>query len=102
MIISVKTEEQDLLRDVGMKFMVEDFEEEQRIMFWTSSWVLGKMRSEGYPWKNGQLAVGEEMAILEAILAFMDCILEWKKAEKVWESLFFLITSGKAAVEVVQ
>ena len=33
MIISVKTEEQDLMRDVGMKSMVEDFEEVQRIMF---------------------------------------------------------------------
>ena len=32
-IISVTTEEHDLMRDVGMKSMVEDFKEEQRITF---------------------------------------------------------------------
>ena len=85
MISSVNTEEQDLMRDVGMKSMVEDFEEEQRIMFCTSSWVIGRNEVRGVPVKEWSACEGvsEEMAILEAILAFVDCILKWKKGEKV-------------------
>ena len=47
--------------------------------------MIGGNEVRGVPVKEWSACgwVGEEMAILEAILAFMDCILEWKKAEKV-------------------
>ena len=58
------------MRDVGMMSMVEDFEEE--------SWVIDGNAVRGVPVKEWSAwgGVGEEIAILEAILAFMDCILE--------------------------
>ena len=99
----MKTEEQDLMRDVWMKSIDEDFEEEQQIMFWTLSWVIGGTEVIGVTVKEWSACggVGEEMALLEAILAFMDCILEWKKAEGMTESLFFLIRSSNVAVGIV-
>ena len=64
-IITVKTEEQDLIRDVGITSMAEDFDEDQRIFFALRCGRLVEMPVKG---RSACRGVGGQMEILEALL----------------------------------